>query len=71
MAEWQRPTGPAFHAAAMTGRPVLAFGTPRYGPTVKRHALCHFETGRGWRESATDQRFDPDFWQPLPEPPNA
>lgn len=63
---WREMRGADYHDAAHAGRPVLLYGTPRYGPTGERHAIGHFETGRGWRESNSDRPFAPKCWQPLP-----
>jgi hypothetical protein len=53
----------------MSGRPVLAFGTPRYGFNSPREAIVFFETGQGWREANTFNKFEVTAWQRLPEPP--
>lgn len=64
---WREPKGDHWHRTAHEGRPFLAFGTPRYGPTVERHAIVHFETGQGCKESVTDKPFAVRLWQPLPK----
>lgn len=67
---WQRPTGAEWHDAAMSGRPILAFGTPRYGHSTKCQALVHFETGQGWRESNNNASFEVEVWMPLQPNPD-
>ena len=69
MTSWRRMAGPECHAAAMSGRPVLLFGTPRYGFQNERQAIGCFETGKGWRELPALASFNPTHWMPLPEPP--
>jgi hypothetical protein len=67
MTDWQPTNGDEYHRAALSGRPVLLYGTPRYGPTVDRHAIGHFETGHGWLEHG--KPFQRTRWQPLPAAP--
>lgn len=72
MTGWRPMQTQEAHQAAMSGRPVLLYGTPRYGPPAARHAIGYFVTGHGWLEVGglgAIASFTPDKWQPLPEPP--
>ena len=71
MGEWQPKRGPEWHAAALSGKPLLVFGTPRFGHPSSRPAIAYFETGHGWKEANNDRPFDVTHWMPLPEAPHA
>lgn len=69
MSDWLGKNDRQFHDVALSGRPFLAFGRPRYGHNVQRQAIVHFETGKGCRENG--EPFEVEQWQKLPANPSA